>query len=237
MSFISFLTGHFRNLFYFTLLIIVHELGHFLTGKILCFKVQKIEIYPYGGCSKLEYDINTFLWKEWLVLLMGPFTQCVFVFLVCFLKVDVPNYFYHYHIFILIFNLLPIYPLDGGRLVNLFLASLFSYYQSIRISFYFSFFVYLMIFFTILLFKWNLIYFLIMISLGIKIYKEIRQADYYFQKFLMERYFHTYPFCKIKNVNTIKQMKRDYYHLFIKKNGVYSEKKVLSDYFLGKEIV
>lgn len=215
----------------------VHELGHFVTGKLLHFKIQRIEIYPYGGCSKLEYDMNTSLWKEWLVLLMGSFTQCVFVFIVWLIQIDVPSYFYHYHIFILVFNLLPIYPLDGGRLVNLFLASLISYYQSMKIVFYFSFCIYLVVFLSILLFHWNLLYFFIMILLGMKIYKEMKQADYYYQKFLIERYFYTYPFSKVKKVNTMKQMKRDYFHYFLKNGKVYSEKKVLSDYFLNREIV
>ena len=58
---ISLLTGHFRNLFYFTLIIIIHELGHSLMGLLLKFNFKRIEIYPYGGCSKLEYDINTSL--------------------------------------------------------------------------------------------------------------------------------------------------------------------------------
>ena len=56
---ISLFTGHFRNLFYFTLIILIHELGHSLTGIFLNLNLKRIEIYPYGGCSKLEYDINT----------------------------------------------------------------------------------------------------------------------------------------------------------------------------------
>ena len=55
---ISLLTGHFRNLFYFTIIIIIHELGHSITGLLFHFNLKEIEIYPYGGCSKLEYDIN-----------------------------------------------------------------------------------------------------------------------------------------------------------------------------------
>ena len=54
-------------------------MGHSFTGILLGFQLNRIEIYPYGGCSKLEYDINTSLKKEILVLLMGPIIQVVFV--------------------------------------------------------------------------------------------------------------------------------------------------------------
>ena len=54
------------------------------------------------------------------------------------------------------------------------------------------------------------------------------------KKFLMERYLYIYPFSKIKKINSFQQMKRDYYHYFIKKDKVYSEKKVLNDYFLNR---
>ncbi len=168
---------------------------------------------------------------------MGPLTQCIFTLIVWLEKIDVPLYFYHYHMFILIFNLLPIYPLDGGRLVNLLLASIFSYYQSLKVILYFSILSYSIISFSILIFHWNLLYFFIIILLGTKIYKEIGLADYYFQKFLIERYFNNYPFHKIKTISSFKQMKRDYYHYFVYHQDLYSEKKVLNDYFLNRQIV
>lgn len=232
ICFLCFLTGHFRNLFYFTILIFVHECGHFVTGKILGFQVKRIEIYPYGGCSKLEYDINVPLWKEFLVLVMGPITQTVFVFFVSYSKIAMESYFYYYHYFILIFNLLPIYPLDGGRLLHLFFAYFISYFQSLKSVFYFSIFFYSCFFFYVIFFQRNLIFLLMIILLGLKVYKEIKQADYYFQKFLMERYFNQYYFSKVKKIENIRQMQRDYYHYFIEYDSIISETEKLSSYFV-----
>lgn len=227
----SLLTGHFRNLFYFTIIIFVHELGHSITGLLLRFKLKKIEIYPYGGCSKLEYDVNTSLIKELTVLLMGPIYQIFFMLLIYWSKIDVPNYFYTYNYFILIFNLLPIYPLDGGRLLHLFLCMIVSYYNSLKHILYISYFIFFILFLITLFLKKNLLIFLIMVLLGIQIFKEMKNADYYFQKFLMERYINHYDFKKMKQIKVVKEMKRDYYHYLIKNYKIIDEKKILNNYF------
>lgn len=227
----SLLTGHFRNLFYFTLIILIHEIGHSLTGIILKLNLKRIEIYPYGGCSKLEYDINIPLIKEFLVLIMGPITQLLFMGIIYYLKIDVPSYFYTYNFFILFFNLLPIYPLDGGKLLHLLLCLLISYYYSLKNIFYYSYLIFIIMFFYFLFFYKNLIIFLIFSLLGIQILKELKKLEFYFEKFLMERYLKDYRFHKTKQIKTIKNMKRDYYHFFISNCKLTDEKQVLSNYF------
>lgn len=225
------MTGHFRNLFYFTVLIFVHECGHFITGKILGFQVNRIEIYPYGGCSKLEYDINVPLWKEFLVLIMGPLVQIIFTFFISCSKLEIENYFYTYHWIILVFNLFPIYPLDGGRLLYLLFSCFISYFKSLRRVFYLSFFFYFCFFFYVILFHKNLILLLVFILLGLKVYKEIQLVDYYFQKFLIERYSNSYSFSRIKKIENVRQMRRECYHYFIHQGGILTEKEQLSRYF------
>lgn len=162
---------------------------------------------------------------------MGPLIQSIFVFIVYYLNVEVEEYFYIYHQFILIFNLLPIYPLDGGKLLNLIFAYLISYYQSLKKVIYLSVFIYLILLLSVILWKRNLILIFIFGLLGLKVIKEIKQADYYFQKFLMERYLNCYTFSKKKNVIDIKQMRRDYYHYFLLNKNIITETEVLNSYF------
>lgn len=226
--FLSFLTGHFKNLFYFTIIIFIHELGHFITGKLLKFKVDRIEIYPYGGCSKMSYDINTSFFKELLVLIMGPLIQIIFTFIVYIFKFDVPDYFYTYSFFILCFNLMPIYPLDGGRLLHLFLCVIISYYNSLKYIMYASYLLLIIIILHLSFFYRNLVLFLILILLGKQLFKEMKQVYYYFEKFLLERYLNDYSYLKIKFVKEIKQMHRYRYHQFIINGGLIDEKKMMN---------
>lgn len=162
---------------------------------------------------------------------MGPISQLLFLGIIYYLKIDVPNYFYTYNYFILLFNLLPIYPLDGGRLLHLLLCTLISYYNSLKKILYFSYLIFIVLFFYFILFQKNLVIFLIFLLLGIQILKEIKNVDYYFQKFLMERYLKNYNFYKNKRIKTIKEMKRNYFHYFITNCKVIDEKEMLSNYF------
>ena len=128
----------FKQYTFVFILIIIHELGHALTGKILGFKFDKIIIYPYGGITKFNTLENHSLNKEMIVILMGPLMQ--------FLGYLIINYYFHYEYIklynysILIFNLLPILSLDGGLFVNLILNKFFSYRKSFYISFIISLF-------------------------------------------------------------------------------------------------
>ena len=60
------------------LFIIIHELGHFLCAIFLKVEVDKIYIYPFGGISKFHLSFNEAIWKEFLILCMGPIFQILF---------------------------------------------------------------------------------------------------------------------------------------------------------------
>lgn len=179
----------------------------------------------------MEYDINTPILKELLVVLMGPITQIIFMFILSNLKKDIPSYVNIYHYFILIFNLLPIYPLDGGKLVSLFLSYLFSFYYSQRFILYLSYFLYFSLLLITFLFTKNLILIIILLLLGIQLIKIIKEIDYYFEKFLLERYLNYYKFHKNITVREVYEMKKDCEHHFIYNENLLTEKRFLTEYF------
>ena len=84
------LAGYYQELIAITTLIIVHEFGHYITAKILNFKVEKITIYPFGGITKITDLINKDINKEILIASAGVIFQFLFyVSLVFFNKHNV----------------------------------------------------------------------------------------------------------------------------------------------------
>ena len=123
-------TGYFSNLIIFTSIIIIHELGHYIIAKINNFNVEKIIIYPYGGLVKMNNLINTNINKELIVAISGIIFQTIYYILILFLynkgiiREYIFNLFTMHHINILIFNILPIHPLDGSKILNLLLSKI-----------------------------------------------------------------------------------------------------------------
>ena len=120
------LTGHFLNLIVFTSIIIVHELGHSIIAYLFKYNIDKIIIYPYGGLTKLNKLVNTNIYKDILVSISGLIMQSIYFYIIYILynKGVVREYtyslFYMYHTSMLIFNILPIIPLDGSKFISYF---------------------------------------------------------------------------------------------------------------------
>ena len=59
-------------------IIIIHEFGHFLISKLFKWNLDKISIYPFGGCVKFNEKLNKPLIQELFILLGGPSIQIIF---------------------------------------------------------------------------------------------------------------------------------------------------------------
>lgn len=109
---------------------IIHELGHIIAGFFLGMRTEKLEIMPYGLTISLKVkpkDLNlkikkgTLLeLKKIIVAIAGPFLSLVIA--IVFTYLDIPiiikQEVVYSNILILLFNLIPIYPLDGGRILK-----------------------------------------------------------------------------------------------------------------------
>lgn len=110
----------------------IHELGHMIVGILLGFKPEKLEIMPCGvsvgfnvKCEDYNKKIkkgNMLAIKKLIIALAGPLTN--FIITIIFLMANI-NFFgierelvIYSNILIGIFNLIPIYPLDGGRAIK-----------------------------------------------------------------------------------------------------------------------
>ncbi len=212
---ISFLSGYFEYMYLFLLIVFIHESGHAFFGKIVHFNNPIITIYPFGGITLFNEDLNTSTNRELFSLLGGICFQLIF-YLLCLILYN--KLFITRHVFDIIkriniilvsYNFMPILPLDGGRLLNIMLDKLFSYKLSNKITIIISIsFIFVFLFCNTSLFAFLLSLFLIKC-----IVIEIKNINYKYHIFLFERYEKNYKFNKIKYIKNINLFKRDYNHI------------------------
>ena len=208
---LSFLAGYFEYVFLCLILIVVHECGHFLVGKLLNLNVKEVRIMAFGGVTVLDEDLNSSIYKEILMLVAGPLVQILFFLLLTYLNtLGIINPLTYSKISfinnaLLSFNLLPILPLDGGKLVNNFLDLILSFQTSHLITIIISF-----ISLPLLLLIDNKLFVLVLIIfLIIKLIEEISFHKYRINKLILERKIKCYRFKKTKTISSIYKIKRN----------------------------
>lgn len=187
--------------------------------------MEKIIIYPLGGIVKFNMPLNTSKMKELLIIISGPLFQFIaYYILLKYYRNDSLVKLYHYNI--LLFNLLPIYPLDGGKLLNLFISNIIPYKKSLQITITIS---YLIVIFLLIINYQNIQLNLIIMSafLIYKIIKEQKQIKYNYNKFLLERYLNKYNFSKSKIINNENDFFRNKRHLIKENDKYYLEEEYL----------
>ena len=233
------ITGYFSNLIIFTSIILIHEMGHYIVARINNLNPEEITIYPFGGITKINSLINTPIKKELMVAIAGVIFQTIYYLLIIIfhnsylIRDYIFDLFTNYHYHILIFNLLPIHPLDGSKILNLLLSKLFPYKITHKITIIISLMtLILLIIINYFCFNYTTILIIsIVIDNLIKYYKNI---NYLFNKFLLERYLYKFNLYKPKKVNKITDMYKEKYHIIKDNNQYFTEKELLNRRFKGK---
>ena len=219
--------GYFRFITYFMLLIVVHELGHILVSLIFKWNIEKIIILPFGGLTKYNEMINRPLIQEFLIAISGILFQIIFY--ITLKKYINYEYFKFINYFIIIFNILPIYPLDGSKTLNVLFNVVTTFKNSILLTVIVSYMTIIIL--SLLLFNTNKLLFMMFIFLFIEVNKYYKEKDLIFNKFLLERYLNELKFKKEKVINNVVKMKKDYRHLFYIDNKYMTESTFLKKMF------
>src|SRR5690625_771226 len=192
---ISFLTGTFVQLFTILLIVLLHELGHFMAAKRFHWHVNDITLWVFGGVMQTDEHGIKNIFEEAIVTLAGPFQHLLIYAAIQFLlSVNImPASFLQlaleYNTIIFWFNLLPIWPLDGGKLLFLCLSAIFPYRKAYHSIIIFSIIGSLsLLIFQLFFYSFTLSAFLIMIFLVMENRDEWKQRYYVFIRFLLKRY-------------------------------------------------
>ena len=233
------LTGYFSNLIIFTSIILIHELGHYTIAKINKLNPEKIIIYPFGGITKMNNLINTKISKELMVAISGLLFQSIYYLIILFLykqniiREYIFNLYTTYHYSILIFNILPIHPLDGSIILNLLLSLFIPYKLTIKLNIIVSIITSIIII-KLNYYKFNYTTILIISIITDSILKYYKNINYLFNKFLLERYLYRIDLIKNKTISKINNMYKEKYHIIKEKNTYLTEKQVLIRRFKRK---
>ena len=115
----------------------IHELGHMLAGLLLKLKPKTLSLMPFGISITFEaYGYKKLIeTKKIIVALAGPATNFLIALLVAVLHIDtnLKHTIIYSNLLIGFFNMIPLYPLDGGRILKGIIRSRFSEIKSEKI--------------------------------------------------------------------------------------------------------
>jgi stage IV sporulation protein FB len=147
MIFSSVITGHFFEIITLFILVLIHEMGHVTAAWSFGWRMTTMELLPFGGVAKTEEWGTVPSREEMIVSLAGPVQHFFMILLSLFLHLEGlwsdawTMYFIKANLLIAGFNLLPIYPLDGGRILHSWLSYLCPYLSCIQYTLWISTFL------------------------------------------------------------------------------------------------
>lgn len=230
LIFICFITGLVKDIIAIYSLVLFHELGHILISSFFKWKISKVNIYAFGAVTIFNDKIDKPLLEEFLVTLFGPLFQII-LYLIYFIlnkNLIISDYYFelikNYNYSILLFNLIPIIPLDGSKLLNVILNKFLNFRVSYILIFITS--IFNLIIFVLINVK-NTSYIIIISFLLSEILKYYKNKNIIFNRFILEKYLYSNNYKKYKRINNLKQMKRNRKHLVKYHDNYISEKNAI----------
>ncbi len=121
------------------LALLFHELAHIFTAKAFRLAVPEVEITPFGGVAHMEDISQATPMQQFLVSAAGPLMSwlcclvCAGLLQLQWVSLYQIEGFLRWNLLLLCFNLLPVLPLDGGRMLQAVLTPLIGWQKAMRI--------------------------------------------------------------------------------------------------------
>src|SRR5438477_6505115 len=129
--------------------VLAHEFGHIFTARAFGVATPDVTLLPIGGMARLE-RIPEEPWQEFLVAIAGPLVNVVIAFALVGLasahldvgnlsavesaRVSLVDRLASVNIFLALFNMIPAFPMDGGRVLRALLATRLGYLRATEIA-------------------------------------------------------------------------------------------------------
>lgn len=157
--------------------VFVHELAHILSAFSFGVSCEKIIVSPIGQIAVLN-GFEEISWiKRLIVIFAGPFINFIIFIILRFSDKEIFNFIAFVNLAIGVFNLVPAYPLDGGRILKAVLCRFIGILNAnkavFKVSFVMSHILFFLGFIQVILFPYNISILCISVYL-IKIIKKER---------------------------------------------------------------
>lgn len=130
-------------------IVVLHELGHALTARYYGIQTKDITLFLFGGVARLERMPDDPK-KELVVALAGPAVNVVLAGVCYLFLTEIPkleNYqrfdevfknfvgdLFYINIVLAVFNMIPAFPMDGGRVLRAILAMFMDYVRATQLA-------------------------------------------------------------------------------------------------------
>lgn len=131
------MVGWFKESLMAFFIILFHEYAHTLAAWCLNYDIEKIHLYPFGAFVEIaDYGLHA-NWQDLIVTISGPLSFFALYVLGIFFRPYLGEHSYFFfqniNVAVCMFNLLPIWPLDGAKLLLILLSYFVDYLQALKI--------------------------------------------------------------------------------------------------------
>lgn len=134
---LSVITGQFLELLTLFMIVFIHEMGHVCAALLNGVTVKSVQLLPFGGVAVIEDHGRLNAGREIAIAIAGPLQNGIMILIALLLQQlgggssAFLAYFIQANAIIALFNLLPVLPLDGGKIVQAALSTLVPYYYTL----------------------------------------------------------------------------------------------------------
>ncbi|MEK4190241.1 M50 family metallopeptidase [Paenibacillus sp. FSL L8-0494] len=133
----SVITGQFLELLTLFTIVFIHEMGHVVAALLAGVTVKSVQLLPFGGVAVIEDHGRLTASREIGIALAGPLQNGIMIVIALGLQQagygnqEFLTYFIHANAMIGLFNLVPVLPLDGGKVLQATISLVLSYYYTL----------------------------------------------------------------------------------------------------------
>jgi Zn-dependent protease len=152
LVYFGFQSGTFQSVLFILILfvcVLLHEFGHAFAARAFGIRTRDITLYAIGGIARLN-RIPDKPWQELTVAIAGPLVNVVIAAALIFVthvtaafqqfdelespRIELLAKVAAANLYLVVFNLIPAFPMDGGRILRALLAMLMPYAQATQIA-------------------------------------------------------------------------------------------------------